>query len=63
MHDDHIRARAYFIYEDRVRQNIPGDEVGDWLRAEHELETAADRAIEAMIAGGARERVTSGGQW
>jgi hypothetical protein len=32
---DEIRERAYFIYS--ARNGGPGDEVGDWLKAEAEL--------------------------
>lgn len=60
--EEEIRTRAYYIYEDRVRSGGRGDALDDWLRAERELEAAADRAIEAIIVGGVRERVSTGGR-
>jgi hypothetical protein len=33
--DERIRVRAYELYLERSGQ--PGDDVGDWLRAEHSL--------------------------
>jgi hypothetical protein len=32
-----VKQRAYFIYNERVKQNLPGDELHDWLKAESEV--------------------------
>lgn len=32
-----VKQRAYFIYNERVKQNLPGDELHDWLKAETEV--------------------------
>ena len=37
--DEGIRTRAYELYLERGGQ--PGDDVGDWLRAEHALRGAS----------------------
>jgi len=37
--DERIRVRAYELY--LARDNRPGDEVDDWLRAERELTARA----------------------
>ena len=34
---EEIRQRAYEIYLSRVREEVPGDPVSDWVRAEQEL--------------------------
>lgn len=31
---DEIRVTAYHIYEERIRNNIPGTDLEDWLKAE-----------------------------
>lgn len=36
---DHIAHRAYELYEERGKQ--PGQDLDDWLRAEHEIEESA----------------------
>lgn len=33
----HIKNRAYYIHKKRMEQNLPGDEVSDWLQAEYEI--------------------------
>jgi hypothetical protein len=35
--NEQIRKRAYQIYLSRVREDVPGDPVSDWVRAEQEL--------------------------
>jgi len=35
--DEEIRHRAYEIYLSRLREEVPGDPVSDWVRAEQEL--------------------------
>jgi hypothetical protein len=35
--EEQIRNRAYQIYLSRVREDVPGDPVSDWVRAEQEL--------------------------
>lgn len=58
-----IRTRAYFLYKARMRAAMPGDELGDWLRAERELLADADRAVQAFIDdGGALGWFSSGGR-
>lgn len=34
---DDIRLHAYYNYLSRVKNNFPGDEMGDWLEAERSL--------------------------
>lgn len=34
---DEIRLHAYYNYVSRVKNNFPGDELGDWLDAEKNL--------------------------
>lgn len=34
---DSIRARAYQIFQSRIRNRTPGDAISDWLEAEREL--------------------------
>lgn len=34
---DEIRIQAYYNYLKRVKNNIPGDQIGDWLEAEKGL--------------------------
>ena len=29
-----IRVQAYYNYQKRVKNNLPGDQMGDWLEAE-----------------------------
>jgi len=33
-----VRQLAYEIYENRIREGLPGDAYSDWLQAEKELE-------------------------
>jgi len=40
---EHIARRAYEIYLERGR--LPGHELDDWLRAEHELAQRADELL------------------
>jgi hypothetical protein len=35
--DEQIRHRAYEIFLSRQREEVPGDPVSDWVRAEQEL--------------------------
>ena len=35
--EEQIRHRAYEIYLSRRREEVPGDPVADWVRAEQEL--------------------------
>jgi|GEM_PF-3165136 len=35
-----IRARAFEIFQHRMRCGIPGDAVSDWLQAEREIRAA-----------------------
>ncbi len=35
--EEQIRKRAYQIYLSRLREDVPGDPVSDWVRAEQEL--------------------------
>ena len=35
--ESQIRQKAQKIYEERVKQNIPGNEENDWIQAEKEL--------------------------
>ena len=35
--EEQIRHRAYEIFLSRLREDVPGDPVSDWLRAEQEL--------------------------
>jgi hypothetical protein len=39
--EDQIRQRAYEIF--LARGAVPGDDVQDWLRAEHELQAQNNR--------------------
>ncbi len=32
-----IQKRAQEIYQKRMEQNVPGDELSDWVQAEREL--------------------------
>lgn len=32
-----VRSRAYELYLERARNGKPGDEVADWVQAEHDL--------------------------
>ncbi|MCW5756806.1 MAG: DUF2934 domain-containing protein [Phycisphaeraceae bacterium] len=59
--EQEIRTRAYYLYEERVRAGSHGDALSDWLRAESEVESAADHAIQSIIDGGARGRIGTGG--
>lgn len=34
---ERVQKRAYEIYEERLRFNLPGDEVSDWHQAEAEI--------------------------
>jgi hypothetical protein len=34
---DEIRVQAYYNYLTRLKNNFPGDEMGDWLEAERRL--------------------------
>ncbi len=34
--DESVRKTAYFLFLDRQQRGVPGDELGDWLSAEHE---------------------------
>jgi hypothetical protein len=36
-HIEKTRGRAYEIYLERRRLGAPGDELGDWSKAEHEM--------------------------
>jgi hypothetical protein len=36
---ERIQHRAYEIYQERIRKNIPGDTLSDWVRAEREVNT------------------------
>jgi hypothetical protein len=38
---EQIRARAYQIYQKRNGNGVSGDQLTDWLQAEHELTDAA----------------------
>lgn len=40
--EQEIRLRAYTLYEERGRED--GHDIDDWLRAEAEVSTAAQRA-------------------
>ena len=35
--EEQIRKRAYQIYLSRLREDVPGDAISDWVRAEQEL--------------------------
>jgi len=37
---DLVRHCAYEIFEERNQQNIPGDHLSDWLKAEKELKSS-----------------------
>ncbi len=37
--EEQIRQRAYQIFLSRQREDVPGDPVSDWVRAEQELRT------------------------
>jgi hypothetical protein len=37
---DLLRRCAYEIFEERSQQNIPGDQLSDWLKAEAELRSS-----------------------
>jgi flagellar hook-length control protein FliK len=39
--DDHIRMRAYFISQERLREGRPGSSDTDWLEARRQLEEQA----------------------
>lgn len=54
--DQAIRWRAFELFEQRIRQELPGDPDSDWLRAEREVDArlAADRVQSAR--GAAEER-------
>ena len=34
---ERIQLRAYEIYQERIRKNILGDEISDWIKAEQEV--------------------------
>jgi hypothetical protein len=34
---DEIRVQAYYNYLKRVKNNLPGDQMGDWLEAENSV--------------------------
>ncbi|HOT45875.1 MAG TPA: hypothetical protein PLC28_13390 [Spirochaetota bacterium] len=34
---DEIRVRAFYNYQERVKNNLPGNEMTDWLEAEKSL--------------------------
>lgn len=34
---DEIEKRAYEIFEERMKTNIPGDDMSDWIQAENEV--------------------------
>lgn len=36
--EDRIREYAHILWEWRVENDIPGDALGDWLKAEHEID-------------------------
>jgi len=46
---EEIRLRAYEIYLER--SGLPGNELGDWLQAERELERAARRKTAGLPIG------------
>jgi hypothetical protein len=35
-----VQRCAYEIFEERMQQNIPGDHLADWLKAEEELRSS-----------------------
>lgn len=35
---EHIHIRAYEIYQERLRNNQPGDMISDWVQAEREVD-------------------------
>lgn len=41
---ERIRARAYEIYQQRVKRGTPGDAVSDWVQAEREIRGGAGLA-------------------
>jgi hypothetical protein len=47
--DDQIRARAYDIYQRRMRSGEPGDALTDWLQAERELRTPPPTAAPQIV--------------
>lgn len=34
---EHIQHRAYEIYQERMQNNMPGDMISDWVKAEQEI--------------------------
>ncbi|MFH1746776.1 MAG: DUF2934 domain-containing protein [Planctomycetota bacterium] len=40
-HEELVRMRAFEIYQTRVRTQVPGDHVSDWLQAEKEAKSLA----------------------
>ena len=34
---EHIQLRAYEIYQERMRNNVPGEPISDWVKAEQEV--------------------------
>jgi len=34
---DEIRVQAYYNYLKRMKNNLPGDQMGDWLEAENSV--------------------------
>lgn len=47
--DDQIRARAYDIYQRRMRRGEPGDALTDWLQAERELRAPPTTAAAQIV--------------
>lgn len=37
-HVEHLHVRAYEIYQERLRNNQPGDMISDWVQAEQEID-------------------------
>ena len=35
--DEHIRQRAYELFQERQRKGAPGSDLSDWLQAEKEV--------------------------
>lgn len=46
--EEQIRLRAYALYEERGRED--GHDVEDWLRAEAEVESAAEPSVARRVA-------------
>ena len=41
---EQVQQRAYEIYQERIRTNMPGDMISDWVKAEQEVNSRERKA-------------------